>query len=132
MRTGYCRYCKRDIYNDLDYYGYCSIGCCGDFAAEQKISMVEAKSINSCEDKISQMEDEILQLQCDYDNVSNEASNSYDDMDKAEDKIHKLEKIVKELESLDWEEIKKEREREAVYNETVLEKVKNIKKDNDW
>jgi chromosome segregation ATPase len=131
MRTGFCRYCKIELYNDHDYFGYCSIGCCVEFAHEQNITIDEAKDLGFPEKERNDLEDRIAQIECDYDNVSNECGELYRDLDKAEEKIWKLKDKVEELESVDWEEVKKERRRESEYNESVLRKVSNIKREND-
>jgi len=131
MRTGFCRHCKHDLYSDTDYYGYCSIACCTDFASDQRISNAEAKDINFRENERNYLEDKISQLECDYHNVANEVEETYRDVDRAEDEIRDLKKKVKELANVDWERIKKERKEEKAYNMTVLIKVKNIKEDNE-
>lgn len=132
MRTGFCRYCHRDIHNDNHYFGYCSITCCLEFASEKRVSFAEAKDVDFGQEERSYLEDRIAELECDYWNASREAEETYGDLDKAENKIIDLKDKVKELEDLDWEKIKKEREREDIYNESVLRKVNNIKRNNDY
>jgi len=131
MRTGFCRYCHRDIHNDNHYYGYCSIACCLEFASKKSISFAEAKDVDLGQQERRDLEDKIDELNCYYQNASGEAEETYRDLDKAEYKIINLEAEVNELENLDWKKIKKEREREDVYNESVLRKVNNIKHEND-
>ncbi len=138
MRTGFCRYCRNELHNDNSYYGYCSISCCLDFASELRISMAEAEDIDFREEERERLQDKIAYLQCDYDNVSNEEGDLYQDLDRAEDKINEandkithLKDKLKELESLEWENLKKERAREAEYNASVLRKMRNIKENND-
>jgi adenylate cyclase class IV len=104
-----------------------------------KISYYEAKEINFSEDERNLLEDRIASLECDYENVSNEAEETYRDLDRAEDamseldaEIKDLKKNIKMLESLDWIKIKKERKKEAEYNESVLIKLSNIKDQNDY
>ena len=131
MRTGFCRYCEQELYNNNHYLGYCNISCCLEFANKHQIDFMEAKDLGFTEQERSDLEDRIAELECSYSSASSEAGNLYDDLDKATDKIINLREEVKELESLDWEKIKKERESEAVYNISVLRKVNNIKIEND-
>lgn len=132
MRTGFCRYCRRDIHNDNHYFGYCGISCCQEFASEQNISFPEAKDIDFGEVERGDLEDRIAELECSHDDAYSDASYLRDDLDEAQKTIMKMGTKIEELADLDWEDIKKEREREEEYNESVLRKVNNIRRNNDY
>lgn len=132
MRTGFCRQCKREFHEDLDYYGYCNISCCSDFAFEQRITYYEAKNLGLDTIEEEDLKDRVAELECSYDDIYDEASCLNDDIDEAKSKIFDLKEKVRELENLDWENIKKERRVEKIYNDSVLKKLNNIKENNDY
>lgn len=132
MITGFCRQCRREFHEDLDYYGYCNSWCCADFAHEQRITYGEAKGLGFDTREEEDLKDRVAELECSYDDAYSEASYLNDDIDEAKSKIFDLKEKVRELESLDWENIKKERRVEKIYNESVLKKMNNIKENNDY
>jgi len=87
MRTGFCRHCKHEIYNDHDYFGYCNMACCSDFAIEQKISLKEAKSLDFAENERDMFEEKISQLECDYRNAADEAEELYQELEEERNKV---------------------------------------------
>ena len=131
MRTGFCRHCRREFHSDIDYFGYCGIGCIADFAHEQKITYYEAKHLNSHEDERNELEDRIASLEYEYEDTCSECSSLYESIEESEGKIKDLKIEVKTLKNLDWEKVKRDRRAESAYNESVLRKMKNIKDDND-
>jgi chromosome segregation ATPase len=132
MITGFCRQCKREFHEDLDYYGYCNISCCADFAFDQRITYYEAKNLGFDTREEEDLKDRVAELECSYDDAYGEASCLNDDLDTAKSDIFDLKEKVRELASLDWENIKKERRVEKIYNESVLKKMNNIKENNDY
>jgi predicted nucleic acid-binding Zn-ribbon protein len=132
MITGFCRQCKREFHEDLDYYGYCNISCCADFAFDQRITYFEAKHLGTIDKEKEDLEDRVAELECSYDSAYGEASCLNDDLDNACQENRDLKKKVRELESLDWEKIKAERRAEKIYNDSVFRKVANIQENNDY
>jgi chromosome segregation ATPase len=132
MITGFCRQCKREFHEDLDYYGYCNISCCADFAFDQRITYDEAKHLGFDTREEEDLKDRIAELECSYNDVYGDVSWLNDSIDEKDIKIRELKEKVKELESLDWEKIKKERRAEISYNDSVLRKMENIKENNDY
>ena len=127
MITGFCRQCKREFHEDLDYYGYCNISCCADFAFEQRITYCEARDLCFNDREEEDLKDKIAELECSYNSAYGEASCLNDDLDNACQENRDLKKKVRELESLDWEKIKAERRGEATYNDSVFRRMNNMK-----
>jgi len=131
MRIGFCRYCKRDLYEDYNYHGFCNIGCCSEFSYEQNISYAEAIDTDFNDGERKDLEDYITELENSCGSSSGAAHELERVVDRAKDEILVLKDKVKELRNLDWEKIKKERDNESAYNDSVLRKVNNIKEEND-
>jgi len=83
MITGFCRQCKKEFHEDLDYYGYCSSFCCAKYACEQRITYCEAKGLSFNEREKNDLEDRIAELECSYDSAYGETSCLNDDLDNA-------------------------------------------------
>jgi predicted nuclease with TOPRIM domain len=132
MITGFCRQCKREFHEDLDYYGYCNISCCADFAFEQRITYCEAKGLGFDTREEEDLKDRVAELECSYNDVYGDVSWLNDTIDSQDSKISELKGKIKELESLDWEKIKKERVLEKSYNDSVFVRMNNIKENNDY
>ena len=137
MHIETCRFCRKRIDLGVNYFEFCSVSCCVDYASELGVSFEQAKDTRK-HDEIENLEERIANLEDRNDDLDNElrgAENSLGDADddyselraETEERIEKQEKELDELRKLDWKEIKKIRKKETEFNESVYRKLANIK-----
>lgn len=130
MITGFCRNCNREIHNDIQYYGYCSISCCTQLAKDFNISFKMAKDIDYRSIDRENLEYKISDLECDYDNIKYELNEVYGELADAEDEVGDLTRQNEKLKKLEWDKIQLERIKESNYNKKILKEMDETKKEN--
>lgn len=80
-----CRHCNRWTLND--YYGFCGIGCCADFAFEHNLLFSEAR-MDVKDERIEELQEQLSEAESDASHYSDEANRCYGYEQKCEDLEH--------------------------------------------
>jgi septal ring factor EnvC (AmiA/AmiB activator) len=121
---GICRNCGNRIIIDGDYFGFCSVFCCCDYAHRNDLTIKNAKHGNHSE-RIEELEEELVNCQYEITSLRSVEDSLRDDIDSIDNELIRMEREVDR--ALKSEEKTKEINKKLYKeNKDLLETVKKM------